>query len=295
MSTKIDLTSTVIEKTIEGAKNFLEKLIMPAVEESGLLIRDQISLFRFNNQIKMLNKAKKICELQNISPKQISLKLLVPLLDYSSIEEDELLQYKWATLLSNLVDSEQNIENHVFPYILSQLSKNEYLTLEKSYFEKETRVKKLTNDFENYQKEKPSVVLNFQQKIGELNEKISELGTNDFSIRWDFQKQKNTVEDDLRSYSNKEFYFTYHINKSEIVPSEVLKDFEISNLIRLGVLKEEKEFFAHSQTLEIPNERNDNSWDYTRVDLDVDMDSTTEIILTELGELFIKACIEKKR
>ena len=33
---------------------------------------------------------------------------------------------EWAILLGNMVDSEQNIENHVFPYILSQISSNEF-------------------------------------------------------------------------------------------------------------------------------------------------------------------------
>ena len=62
----------------------------------------------------------------NIPTKIISLKLLCPLLDYSALEEDEVLQDKWATLLGNMVDSEQNIENHVFPYILSQISKQNF-------------------------------------------------------------------------------------------------------------------------------------------------------------------------
>src|SRR6185437_12520206 len=49
-----------------------------------------------------------------------------PLLEYASLEEDPVLEAHWSTLLANLVDSEKNIDNHVFPYIMSQISSNEY-------------------------------------------------------------------------------------------------------------------------------------------------------------------------
>ena len=90
-------------------------------------------MWRFKNQVKMLNRAKDYCEKHNIEPKKISLKVLSPLLEYSSLEEEEVMQDKWSILLSNLIDSEQIIENHVFPYILSQLSTDEFLPLEKVY------------------------------------------------------------------------------------------------------------------------------------------------------------------
>jgi len=74
----------------------------------------------------MVNQAQ-ACKGHNISPKQISLKLLSPLLEYSSLEEDDELLAKWSFLLGNLVDSDQkNTDNHVFPYILSQISKDEF-------------------------------------------------------------------------------------------------------------------------------------------------------------------------
>lgn len=62
----------------------------------------------------------------------ISPKLLTPLLEYASLEDNEKLQDKWATLLANMVDSDQNVENHVFPYLLSQVSIQEFELLEKT-------------------------------------------------------------------------------------------------------------------------------------------------------------------
>ena len=69
MIKKIEIGSTTIEKGIDLAKDFLDKLIAPALEETGLLLRDKVTFWKFKNQVKMLNKAKMYCEKNQISPK----------------------------------------------------------------------------------------------------------------------------------------------------------------------------------------------------------------------------------
>lgn len=118
------------QQALIAAKEFATKLLSPAIEEVGLILKDEIAVYRFKNQIKLLTKTKAICESNGISPKAISPKLLLPLLDYASLEDDEIIQEKWAILLSNLADSDQNIDNHVLPHLLSQISRSEYLFLE---------------------------------------------------------------------------------------------------------------------------------------------------------------------
>ena len=85
------------------------------------------------NQIKMLAKAQEICNQNNIPLKQLSVKTLVPLLEYSSLEDNETLQEKWSNLLVNLIDKKENYESSIFPFILNQLSSNELLIIEKIY------------------------------------------------------------------------------------------------------------------------------------------------------------------
>jgi hypothetical protein len=299
MEKKLNITSTALEKGIDLAKDFLDKLVMPAVEETGLLLRDKVTLWKFTNQISMLNKAKSYCEKNNISTKQVSLKLLCPLLDYSGIEEDEILQDKWAILLSNMVDSSQNIENHVFPYILSQLSTNEFLVLEKVYDEKQTRIDNYTKELADFLKSKPEIEANLQKEIDELQRNITGFTNEEkrpFNEIWELQKEKRKLESKLSSLKYKESSILRSMNQPEIVPFDSLKEFEISNLIRLGVVKEEKDFYANSQTLEIPYER-EPEYERTHLtfDLSIDVDSNTDNILTELGEIFVNACKEKKK
>lgn len=295
-SKKFDITSTAIEKGIDSAKSFLDKLIMPAIEETGLLLKDQVTMWKFQNQVKMLNKAKAHCEKHNISPKTISLKLLCPLLDYSGIEEDETLQDKWAILLANMVDSEQNIENHVFPYILSQVSRNEFMVLEKVYDEKQARVAMLTAELEEFKNSKPQLEAELNNKIAELKKGVEALnnkGGNNFSEKWELQSQVRKEESNLSSLKHQENSLRYKINRPAEVPWDSLKEFELANVVRLGLVKEEKSFYVNSQTVEIPMDRGEHERSHNTVDLYFDVDSDTENILTELGELFINACKEK--
>lgn len=82
------------------------------------------------NQVKILLKAKEYVEKNNISLKEIPIKNLVPLLEKVSIEDEEKLQDKWSNILVNMVDSETNFQNQIFPHILIQLSIEEYEALQ---------------------------------------------------------------------------------------------------------------------------------------------------------------------
>ena len=60
-TTKVDVSSTAVEKGIDIAKGFADKLVLPPIEELGLLVKDQISYWRFAKPIRILNKAKSKC------------------------------------------------------------------------------------------------------------------------------------------------------------------------------------------------------------------------------------------
>lgn len=295
MENKLNITSTALEKGIDLAKDFLDKLVMPAVEETGLLIKDKVTFWKFKNQVKVLNKAKEYCEKNGIEPKTISFKLLVPLIESSGLEEDELLQDKWALLLSNMVDSEQNIENHVFPYILGQLSVNEFLNLEKVVTERKKNVNKRKELLNLFQSQRPEKEVNLKEKIEIKKSEIEsekELTEYRFSDElWKLQRQKSSLENELRQLPYTEKSLIRDVFEPESVPTDNLKGYEVSNLTRLGLIKYVQEAFSGYQSLEIPNSQED---EYLSVDFDIDVDFEENYILTELGELFIDACSEKK-
>ena len=67
---QINIKSSTIEKGLELAKDFVGKLIGPTIEELGLLIADNVKYFRFKNQVRILNKARKYVESRNIKTRQ---------------------------------------------------------------------------------------------------------------------------------------------------------------------------------------------------------------------------------
>lgn len=289
---KIDITSTAVEKGIDVAKDFVDKLILPPAEELGLLIKDQISLWRFNNQVRILNKAKLVCEKNNISVKAIPPKLLCPYLEHASLEDDDELQDKWAILLMNMVDSQQNIQNHVFPYILSQLSRDEFKLLESVHIEKVRRVTELESDLSVFLSNRPDAETRLKSEISEINQKLQSLfpeRKQAYSAQaMELRSSVREKERELRSIGYKELMLRRQISAPEIIPENNIKEFEIANIIRLGLAKVIYEASAGPHSIEIPIGDRDSS--YASVDFDIEIDTDTSTILTELGELFVDAC-----
>lgn len=291
---KVDISSTAIEKGIDIAKGFADKLVLPPIEELGLLIKDQMSYWRFSNQVRILNKAKDICEKNNISVKAIPPKLLCPYLDNASLEDDNELQDKWAALLVNMVDSQQNIQNHVFPYILSQLSKEEFNLLESALIEKNRRVEELQKELNDFLADRPDVELSLNKNLNELKQELENIEESDkrkfASPWWKLRSKIRKVENELRSLDFKETAFNRKINAPQQIPEQIIEEFEIANIIRLGLAKVVYEAMADTHSIEVPGGEPD---DYTTVDFDIDIETETSTILTQLGELFIDACREK--
>jgi len=280
----VNITSTMAEKAIDLAKDFLDKLIMPSAEEAGLLLKGTVTYWRLKNQVATLNKAKKLCEEQGIKPKTINLKLLVPLLDGAALEEDDYMQDKWAQLLANLVDSKQNIENHVFPYILSQVSIEE--------------IKHIQTFFENF--DFSDFLTNREWEINNVESRIQHL---DYTFAQHLELQKKEIKAKTRSYEKEDMLAThrelkdqYEKRKAKILLQEFsnaeidvhsLQGYQTQNLIRLGVFKEVTTAIgAPSRSLDPTN--------LTAKQPVVNILNKTFIELTELGFLFIKA-ISKKR
>jgi hypothetical protein len=292
--TKIDISSAAIEKGIDIAKGFVDKLVLPSTEELGLLIKDQISYWRFKNQVRILNKAKLICEKNNISIKAIPPKLLCPYLENASLEDDPELQDKWATLLVNMVDSRQNIQNHVFPYILSQLSKDEFNLLESVLTEKERRVSKIEIELAKFLVNRSGIENDLQSELSRLKQKLADLSP---SGKYTFYREAmntrssiRSVESELRLLEYREPMLKRQIAAPQSIPEQNIKEFEIANIIRLGLARVVYEASAGTHSIDVPSVDPDS---YTSVDFDIEIDTEVSTVLTELGELFINACREK--
>jgi hypothetical protein len=276
----VNLESKTVEKGLDAAKGFLSKLMSPALEETGLMIKDQVAAIRFRNQIKLLNKTKAVCEKNNINPKAIPLKLLYPLLENASLEEDEILQDKWAILLSNLVDSEQNVENHVFPFLLSQISKHEFETIEESvinFLERRNRNITALNLFNK----------KYENKIVELKAEKTQIPHNEYNKRSEISKEIYELEKEQKSY-------IIEVTKTPTINEYEFESFEIYNLIRLGILISIPKHYVYMPKHTAQINTYSESVDLMDVDIQIENDGY-EYVVSELGIMFFKACMEKNK
>jgi len=290
---KIDITSSAVEKGLDIAKDFLDKLIIPTVEETGLLLKDKVTMWRFKNQVKMLNRAEEHCKKNNIDPKKISLKQICPLLDYAALEEDDILQDKWALLLSNMVDSDQNIENHVFPYILSQISKNEFLIIETAVEINVERVRKLNAELEEVKRKNEPVQKEIKEKLESIDKQIKEKKEKK-EYYWEFQHDKWKIEEELRKVNKREEELRKNLREPDYVTYGDLKEFEMANLQRLGLIKVTEKNYAYVESHRIKNEPDSEYLHLEDAVVRIEPDYE-EITLTELGKLFVLACTEKSK
>ena len=115
---------TTVEKSFQGVESFLQMVCVPALEELGLMFRDKIRYWRFNNILQILKKSKGKLEFQNEQLQiQAHPRVALGIIDNGSLIDNEELQDMWAGLfVSSCTKWGQNDENLIFVDLLKQLT-----------------------------------------------------------------------------------------------------------------------------------------------------------------------------
>lgn len=259
MSKEINVKSSTIEKGLEVAKEFVSKLLGPTIEELGLLMADRIKYYRYKNQVNILIKAKNYVESKKLDVREIPTKILVPLLEQASLEEDEEMQIKWANLIGNLADSEQNLQNQIFPYLLGQISFTEYQEL---------------LDLNSKEEE-------FRQKKNELDTKIKEI------------KDEKGMFASIPHELNRQFDSLTKIEQ-EGFNLEGVEPYELANLERLGLIRVlPPQIIIDEFTTGGRYEEYGEILESHVLDVYYDTTGYDGVRITELGCIFIKLTSEK--
>ncbi len=113
----IDLTSDFC--------SFISKYISGPLDEAVGIFEDKLKYTRWENQIRLMQKAQKfLAEYDLAEPdKSIPLKFAVPLLQAASLEDDDYLQDMWAKLLVNAAIQNNKFEiRRVYLDVLERIS-----------------------------------------------------------------------------------------------------------------------------------------------------------------------------
>jgi Abortive infection alpha len=81
--------------------SIVRRMLGPAADEVAEMWRDQVRVYRFGRQIKLLEKAERMAQEAGFTPQPVPPKILFPLLEGASFEDNESLHTMWAALLAN--------------------------------------------------------------------------------------------------------------------------------------------------------------------------------------------------
>jgi len=134
------------EAALKPFSNLIEKLFGGPAEELGGMWQDAVKVRRFERQLKLFTKVQRLLDEAGIEPQRVSDKISIPLLNNASLEDDESLQDKWASLLANAAtpDAVPPV-SAMFPKVLGNLSAREAKVLD-LYFDSVTQ--RLPNEVE---------------------------------------------------------------------------------------------------------------------------------------------------
>lgn len=125
------LKQSGLPAALNAATKLITNLLGPASEEAGLLLQDHVRRFRLINQLKVLGKTQNFLDQSGINPKTVPLRVLAPLLESASLNDDESLSEKWACLLANASLGKSNLTlTPLFIKILEQLTPIDVLLLD---------------------------------------------------------------------------------------------------------------------------------------------------------------------
>ena len=109
----------------------IKAMLGPATAEIAERFRDDIRVYRYGRQLECLKKAEKMAKDAGFTPKAVPIKLLFPLLEGASLEENEDLHTMWAALLANAsAPSKSENVRPGFIAILKQMAPDEAVLLQ---------------------------------------------------------------------------------------------------------------------------------------------------------------------
>jgi abortive infection alpha-like protein len=116
-----------------AAEKFAEQITGSGRKELGAWFGDHVRLRRFKSQLKIIKQAQKMADEAGFDPQVVNLKLLVPLLESGSLEDedDESMAERWAALLANAANPDAGAAvPPSFPDVLRQLGPTEAAILD---------------------------------------------------------------------------------------------------------------------------------------------------------------------
>jgi hypothetical protein len=107
----------------ETVRKLIAPFLEPVLSEAGLYVAEKIRFVRFQNSLRVLERASQLLANYGINPKAVDLKLLVPILEGAGLEDNDDLIEKWSGLLASAASGGEVLP--AFARILGELGPDE--------------------------------------------------------------------------------------------------------------------------------------------------------------------------
>jgi len=124
--------SAGIEATAEEVTTFLGKITPDFVKDAGGILNDQVRQWRLLNAMRLVKNTQEKIEEKGYPIKQIPLKVISPLLESASLEEDQNIKEKWEDMLADAATEKKKVTPN-FVEMLKELSPQEVAILDLIY------------------------------------------------------------------------------------------------------------------------------------------------------------------
>jgi hypothetical protein len=119
------------EAVAKEVASLIGPLFRPGAEVTGQMIADQMGHWRLTRIVLLGKKQQKLLEDNNIQPRMVPPKLLLPILMNGSLEDDDDMLDKWAGLLASAAAGDP--VHTIYPKILSELTSTDAKILDAIY------------------------------------------------------------------------------------------------------------------------------------------------------------------
>lgn len=119
-----DTVEIVKSGAFDKAIDLLHKLAGPMFDEFGAMLGDTVRVHRFKNLIKTFQETQRLLHDAGLQANAVPLRLLVPIIENSSIEDNDSLQELWAGLLATASQQTDSVSPS-FVETLKQLTPDE--------------------------------------------------------------------------------------------------------------------------------------------------------------------------
>lgn len=110
----MDDEASLSQESVKQVGRFLDGISRGVITELSQLLGQQVAYWRFRNAVTIALKAQNFLASKGLEPQQLSaeLRVIVPLLEYASYEDEPELQKMWASLLAASISPDFDSSMH---------------------------------------------------------------------------------------------------------------------------------------------------------------------------------------